>query len=222
MTARPARRSAPPPTGAGLSRDRICREALALVDDEGLAALSMRRLGARLGVEAMSLYRYVRDKDDLLDAIHAAILGELGALRGTDDSWRGLLDRMATGFRRSLMRHPNALPLFGTRPIRAGEATSTIERVGAALVAAGFTPRAAEQTLKVVGLYTIGYALGDAHHPDDDDGRPRLEAFQFGLDALLEGLAVHARVQGQAPPKAPPRRSRTARPVQPAKTARRR
>src|SRR5256885_469309 len=62
-----------------LSRESVCREALALVDEEGLEALSMRRLGTRLHVEAMSLYKHVRDKADLLDALHAAVLGDLGA-----------------------------------------------------------------------------------------------------------------------------------------------
>ena len=71
----------------GLSRARVCQEALALVDDEGLDALSMRRLGARLGVEAMSLYRYVRDKADLLDALHVAVLADLSPVdAGADEA----------------------------------------------------------------------------------------------------------------------------------------
>ena len=73
MSPRPKIAAAPP----ALSRARVCREALALVDAEGLEALSMRRLGARLGVEAMSLYRHVRDKADLIDALYAAVLGDL-------------------------------------------------------------------------------------------------------------------------------------------------
>lgn len=60
-----------------LTRDRVCAAALELVDDEGLEALSMRRLAARLDCEAMSLYNHVRDKADLLDAVHAAVLGGL-------------------------------------------------------------------------------------------------------------------------------------------------
>src|SRR5215471_17284594 len=63
----------------GLSRARVCQEALALVDAEGPEALSMRRLGARLGVEAMSLYHHVRDKADLIDALHAATATRRGA-----------------------------------------------------------------------------------------------------------------------------------------------
>ena len=73
-----------------LTRDRVCAAALALVDDEGLEALSMRRLAARLSCEAMSLYNYVRDKADLLDAVHAAVLGNLKP--------ETRLDRLRPGF----------------------------------------------------------------------------------------------------------------------------
>src|SRR4051812_29763767 len=86
-----------------LSRERVCKEALALVDEEGLEALSMRRLGARLGFEAMSLYRHVRDKADLLDALHAAVLGELEPVDAcADDDWRGLLGGLASALRAAL------------------------------------------------------------------------------------------------------------------------
>jgi TetR/AcrR family transcriptional regulator, tetracycline repressor protein len=193
--ARARRATAPSETQPGLSRERVCREALALVDEEGLDALSMRRLGARLGVEAMSLYRHVRDKDDLLDAIHAAVLGDLGATRGAPlpatADWRALLSLMATSLRAALLRHPNALPLFGTRPVRAAEANATIGLVRNVLIASGFPEAIADGVLKVVGVYTIGYVLSDAHHANDASA-PRIEAFQLGLDALLAGLAVHA------------------------------
>src|SRR5260370_547859 len=86
----------PKPNDETLTRERVCKEALALVDEEGLEALSMRRLGARLGFEAMSLYRHVRDKADLLDALHAAVLGELEPVEACPhDAWRGPLRRRA-------------------------------------------------------------------------------------------------------------------------------
>jgi len=195
--ARVARR---PPVPAqpvpGLSRERVCREALALVDEEGLAALSMRRLGARLGVEAMSLYRHVRDKDDLLDAIHAAVLGDLPQPPASNAGhWRALLGGMAGALRSALLRHRNALPLFGTRTVRAPEATAAIGRLRSALVTAGFDERTADQALKVIGVYTIGYALSDGHHGLSG---PRIDAFEFGLDAILDGLAAHVHVHVHA------------------------
>src|SRR5438445_6468712 len=103
MSPRPKIAAAPP----ALSRARVCREALALVDAEGLEALSMRRLGARLGVEAMSLYRHVRDKADLLDSLQAAVMSEVSPKAAARDDWRALLGAMARALRGAPLRHPN-------------------------------------------------------------------------------------------------------------------
>src|SRR5437588_2665596 len=120
MSPRPKIAAAPP----ALSRARVCREALALVDAEGLEALSMRRLGARLGVEAMSLYRHVRNKADLIDALYAAVLGDLvpeGEAAATpaparrppaaasSADWRALLGGLCRALRSALLRHPKVV-----------------------------------------------------------------------------------------------------------------
>jgi TetR/AcrR family tetracycline transcriptional repressor len=174
-----------------LSRERICREALALVDEEGLAALSMRRLGARLGVEAMSLYHHVRDKADLLDALHAAVLGELHAhVRG---DWRAMLAGLSRALREALLAHPNVVPLFATRPVSAPEALEPIVRVWAALGAAGFSARDAEKAIVAVGVFTIGCVLAETQGGPAVDARsprqPGAAEFRFGIDALLAGIA---------------------------------
>src|SRR5205085_1478912 len=112
-----------------------CREALKLVDEEGLEALSMRRLGARLGVEAMSLYRHVRDKGELLDALQAAVLGPLISPRGKTRPWRAELGGQARDLRASLLRHPNVAPLLARLPVRAPESAATVARARASLAA---------------------------------------------------------------------------------------
>jgi AcrR family transcriptional regulator len=179
-----------------LSREQICREALALVDEEGLAALSMRRLGARLGVEAMSLYHYVRDKGELLDALHAAVLGDLDAQAGGD--WREILHGMARALRKALLLHPNVVPLFATRPVRAPEARQAISGVLAALGEAGFSARDSEKTIISVGVFTIGCVLAETQGAEDPESipRPGNAEFRFGLDALITGIAVN---QGRKP-----------------------
>src|ERR1700748_1436928 len=105
--ARSSAKSRPAADGPGLSRERVCAEALALVDDEGLEALTMRRLGARLGVEAMSLYRHVRNKADLLDALHGAGIShvepEAAPERAGEPAWRQVLGGMARSLRKSLL-----------------------------------------------------------------------------------------------------------------------
>ena len=81
-----------------LNRDRIARAALGLVDSEGLAALTMRRLGSELGVEAMSLYNHVTNKDDLLDAIVDRVYAEV-ELPATDLPWKEQARGVFRGFR---------------------------------------------------------------------------------------------------------------------------
>lgn len=171
-----------------LSRERVCAEALGLVDEEGLRALTMRRLGARLGCEAMSLYRHVRDKADLLDALQAAMLGDLEPEPHLEENkhprtpgWRRLLGGLARALRSTLLRHPNVLPLMTVRPIRAPEAVKTVARVEGALLAAGFASADAERAIYVVGMFTIGHALFEASTRNE-------EIFRFGLDALLDGI----------------------------------
>jgi AcrR family transcriptional regulator len=185
-----------------LTRERVCREALTLVDEEGLEALSMRRLGTRLGVEAMSLYKHVRDKADLLDALHAAVLGDLGAeVRAhAEADWRDLLAGLARALRKLLLAHPKVVPLFATRPVRAPEALEPIARTMMALVQAGFSARDAEKSIISVGVFTIGCVLAETQgaasdHPESPR-QPGQAEFRFGLDALITGIAVN---QGRKP-----------------------
>jgi TetR/AcrR family tetracycline transcriptional repressor len=191
MAARKQRRVAP--TSGPLTRERVCREALALVDEEGLDALSMRRLGSRLGVEAMSLYRHVRHKADLLDALHAAVLGELDAPPATGD-WRALLGGMASALRAALMRHPSVIPLFATRPVSAPEAMRLVQSAWEAMERAGFSADDARRAIIVVGVFTLGHLFGEAHgEPAPHLGAPEKPgsgAFDFGLDVILDGLAT--------------------------------
>jgi AcrR family transcriptional regulator len=179
-----------------LSRQRVCREALSLVDEEGLDALSMRRLGARLGVEAMSLYRHVRNKADLLDALHAAVLGDLQPPPEDAADWRTLLFALASGLRAALLRHPNVVALFATRPVNAPEALATLARALAALDDAGFRAQDAHKAMAAVGLYTIGHCLGETQGvPSERHGVPAgpgQAEFRFGIEALLEGISRHA------------------------------
>lgn len=108
----PVRKAAP----AGLDRDRIVEAAMRLLDAEGLGKFSMRRLAAKLGVSAMSVYWYVDNKDDLLELVLDAVSGEVDLPEQDDGSggdWRDDLRRIAWGFRRVLVAHPWAPRLIG-------------------------------------------------------------------------------------------------------------
>jgi TetR/AcrR family tetracycline transcriptional repressor len=178
----------------GLTRERVCLAALELVDSEGKEALSMRRLGARLGVEAMSLYRHVRNKDDLLDALQAAILGGLGGALPADGDWRTRLRGLAEGLRDALLEHPNVIPILASRPVRAPEALMPIMNAWMALEREGFSGDDARKAVIAVGVFTIGHVLGEASaEPTPYAGlpdRPGADEFEFGLSAMLDGIAA--------------------------------
>lgn len=99
---------------SGLDRDRITAAAVRLLDAEGLAKFSMRRLAAELNVTAMSVYWYVDTKDDLLELAIDAVFGELDVPDpATDEDWRLQLRALASGYRALLVRHPWVSPLIG-------------------------------------------------------------------------------------------------------------
>ncbi|MFT7599132.1 MAG: AcrR family transcriptional regulator [Acidimicrobiales bacterium] len=106
-----------------LSRQRITLAAIGIIDDQGLDGLSMRRLGAALGVEAMSLYHYVASKNDLLDSVMVQLYSEI-EIPEIDDAadWQDAVRSGMRSFYKVLVDHPAALTLFATRPADSPEA----------------------------------------------------------------------------------------------------
>jgi AcrR family transcriptional regulator len=96
-----------------LTRQRIVRAALRIMDEEGLQAVSMRRIGRELGVEAMSLYNHVRDKDDILDAICEEVLTEFRVPE--EREWAEAVRAAAGEYRRLLLAHPRVITLMTGR-----------------------------------------------------------------------------------------------------------
>jgi TetR/AcrR family tetracycline transcriptional repressor len=195
--------------GAGLSREKVLEAAVRLVDEQGLAALSMRRLGAALGVEAMSLYNHVHDKGDLLDGIHEAILAEMKLPR-TQSDWRRGARALAHAFRDVLVAHPNALPIFASRPAVTPGSLQYIER---ALAVLDGTPGLRKADLLHAFQTLVAFVIGHTslHHAPAEAARaPALDParlpvlaramaahdpdkeFAFGLECILRGLASRA------------------------------
>src|SRR3954469_19362103 len=110
----------PPSARQPLGRARIVAAAISFIEEFGLPSLSMRRLGAELGVEAMSLYRYVPGRENLLDAVVETMIDEMNAdpetLSEPRDGWQDFLQRLAHGVRRIALSHPRAFPLVASRP----------------------------------------------------------------------------------------------------------
>src|SRR3954469_7911990 len=113
----------PPSARQPLGRARIVAAAISFIEEFGLPSLSMRRLGAELGVEAMSLYRYVPGRENLLDAVVETMIDEMNAdpetLSEPRDGWQDFLQRLAHGVRRVALAHPLAFPLVASRPVEA-------------------------------------------------------------------------------------------------------
>ena len=108
------------PTGRRtLDRLVILKEAVRFIDAHGRDRLTMRRLGAELGVEAMALYRYVPGRDQLLDGVVETVMDELYGLtlaRERPGTWQEFLQQMAHGVRTVALEHPRIFPLVATRP----------------------------------------------------------------------------------------------------------
>jgi AcrR family transcriptional regulator len=107
-------------TGRGsLDRRRIIDAAVVLIDEFGLRQLTMRRLGAHLGVEGMALYHYIPGRESLLDGIVETVIDDLHddpELMLVGNDWRGFLRRLALAVRRTALAHPEVFPLIATRP----------------------------------------------------------------------------------------------------------
>ena len=113
--------AAPPGSARGsLDRRRVLGAALEFIDEHGIDALTMRRLGAHLGVEAMALYRYVPSRENLLDGVVESVVDELygdpDVHMEATQGWQDYLQRLAHGVRRIALAHPAVFPLVATRP----------------------------------------------------------------------------------------------------------
>jgi AcrR family transcriptional regulator len=137
----------------------VLRTAVELVDREGLDALSMRRLGRALGVEAMSLYNHVDGKDALLDGIIEVVLDEVAAEPGAD--WKESLRRLALGFREVSRRHPRVVRVFANRTLAGPAWRRSVEDTLAALREGGFGEEEAINAYRIFWGYLSGYVFAE-------------------------------------------------------------
>ncbi|MFG3305552.1 TetR/AcrR family transcriptional regulator [Streptomyces wuyuanensis] len=198
-----------------LSRERIVGAASALVDAEGLDAVSTRRLAAELGVSGPSLYNHFRNKDEILDAVADAVSAKVD-LSMFDESdprdWRTALHDWAVSYRAALTEHPNVVPVLARGPGRRPAGLKVADAVFGAMVRAGWPAARATHIGALMRYFITGSALGSfaggfvddetAYDPSDyphlgqahllaerqekiDEG-----AFETGLRALLDGLTA--------------------------------
>lgn len=192
-----------------LSRQRIVECATAIIDAEGLAALSTRRLARQLRVQAPSLYNHFATKEEILDAVADAIIAQVDLTMFGRDPWPEALRSWARAYRAAFMAHPNVVPFLVHGPGRRPAALRLADAVYGALVDAGWPARLATQIGATMRYFVAGSALGSfaLGFPDDPslyDGRyPHLAgahrlrehreqvdegAFELGLTTLIDGF----------------------------------
>ena len=197
-----------------LNRERVLRVAIAIADRAGIEALSMRKVGQELGVEAMSLYNHVTNKDDLLDGMLDVLVSEIDpAISGGD--WKATLRAKALSVRALLGRHSWAPQIITTRPrIQMGPSmVRYMDSVAGCLVQAGFSWEMVHHAMHLVGIRMLGYTpdpldAGDRASPIQAIPRRQIPAsehpnltsmhlhshhdedveFVFALDLILDGL----------------------------------
>ncbi|MFD4655447.1 TetR/AcrR family transcriptional regulator [Kitasatospora sp. NPDC058444] len=222
-----------------LSRERIVAAALRLIDDEGLDALSTRRLATELSVSGPSLYNHFATKDELLDAVVDSVIGEVDlSMFGTSDgaaglaeadasagtagsaeadastgtAWPEALRDWARSYRAALAAHPNIVPVLAQGPGRRPNALRLADAVFGHLVESGWPRGQATRIGALMRYFVTGSALasfaagfpadaevydaadyphlGEAHRLAGHRGTVDEGAFETGLEALLDGLAL--------------------------------
>jgi AcrR family transcriptional regulator len=201
-----------------LSKERVLDAAIALADDIGIDSLSMRRLGQELGVEAMSLYKHVPNKDAILDGMVDVVAAEL-EVPSPDGNWKTAMRGRAISAHQVLLSHPWATMLIVSRVNVGPSMLRYIEATIGCLQGAGFSYVTADRAWNAIDSHVYGFTLQELNFPFDpgeyaqvaeaylpmipSDLFPHLNAlsreviagrhnglhdFAFGLELILDGL----------------------------------
>jgi AcrR family transcriptional regulator len=209
---------------ADLTRERILRAAVELADEDGLDAVSMRRIAQRLGVAAMSLYNHVAAKDEILDGMVDVLIADIELPPG-DAPWRTAIRGRALAARRVVTRHPWAARLFAARSTMSLGVLGYMDGIVRAFQDGGFPPQLIHDSTHLISSRMLGFTQ-DIFDPNTlrpaavalwtealaSDAYPRISAslvgvthddereFVFGLDLILDGLerARDAVTEGRA------------------------
>ena len=151
-----------------LTRGIVIEAALRLVDEEGMGALSMRRLGAELGVDPMSIYHHLPGKGAVVSGLVEKVFGEMAVPAGGDGSWQEGVRGYARAHRELALAHPNlVLQIVSSSDLESSTEAMLAagEPIFEALVAAGLTPRGILAALDVVADYVHGFVLAETAAP---------------------------------------------------------
>lgn len=176
---------------AGLTRGAVLEGAVRLVDRDGLAKLSMRRLGAEVGVEAMTLYNYFANKEALLDGLVEHVFSLATLSLEEDASWQAWLRGYAHSLRATLLAHPSLMPVVITRPAVTPQSLRVMEYGLRELRKAGFPTRAAMDLVYSLTEFVVGH-VATSPTASAPDGSPAKEEHLSGVDPEEFPLIVEA------------------------------
>ena len=188
--------------------------ALEIIDREGLEALTMRRLGSELGVEAMSLYNHVANKAALMDGLLELVTLKI-PIPENPGTWREAIQEMARSYRRVALQHPNVMPLVMSRPFNTVASLRPVEFAFQTMLDAGFSPAFALTAFRTLVAFASGYVVSEIAgffgEPDGDSniaiedlqpsdfpalskvlpqvmGTDHEKEFELALDVIMRGL----------------------------------
>jgi len=184
------------PTRPALTRDYIVRTALALIDRDGVSALSMRKLGAEMGVDAMAIYHYVPNKAALFDGVVELMWSGVQP-QAFDPAlpWTEQAAAAMRAFRAALREHPRAVPIVGTRPAVTPSMLDMLDRSLGLLTGAGLGSTEAIDLMNCLAAYTIGHVLAEVGEPVGGEGTPP-EAVYAALTPQTHPHLVEAFMNG--------------------------
>ena len=201
-----------------LTRKRVLRAAIRIADKDGIESLSMRKLAEKLGVEAMSLYNHVQNKDDVLDGIVEIVATEIDVPTINGD-WKGAMRRRAISAHETLLNHPWAAKLMVSRANVGPAMLRYVDATIGCLYSAGFSYDLADRAWNAIDNHVYGFTLQELNFPfkpseygeiaeqflpmipqDEypylhglsrqiiDGAHDGVHDFCFGLDLILDGL----------------------------------
>lgn len=206
------------PARKQLTRDQIVTAAIALIEQDGADAFTMRRLGAKLGVDPMAVYYHLPNKAAVFDAVVDAIWADLAPpTTAPGGSWRPIIIAVVRALRHQLAAHPRLIPVLATRPAVTPNLLRLSDQAVGRLADAGLAPASAMRLLDCVVGYTVGKVLQEVREPIGGVGVPPEEVygaitpqthphlatamasgygwdpegeFEAGLEALVQGWAA--------------------------------
>ena len=201
-----------------LTRKRVLRAAIKIADKDGIESLSMRKLAEKLGVEAMSLYNHVQNKDDVLDGIVEIVAAKID-VPTIDDDWKGAMRRRAVSAHETLLNHPWAAKLMVSRANVGPAMLRYVDATIGCLYSAGFSYEMADRAWNAIDNHVYGFTLQKLNFPFEpseygavaesflpmipegeypylhglsrqviDGAHDGIQDFCFGLDLILDGL----------------------------------